>query len=140
MKMNKKKILVEIKYVKKIAFLCVLVCFTGALFWMIHFRSQSIKEGIKREVAIEKCMKDKGYFMVRFSDYNTGLMYIISEGSDKGIEVELEGNTPLHSLSNAFRDSKNEFLLYGYEENTDKKATDATLLEDFPKGPIYNSC
>lgn len=120
---------------KKITFLCVLVCFTGVFFWMIHFRTQSIKGGIKREDAIEKCMKNEGYFMVRFSDYNTGLMYIISEGSDKGIEVELEGNTPLHSLSNAFRNSKNEFLIYGYEKNIEKKATDSTMLEDFPEEP-----
>ena len=51
------------------------------------------------------------------------------------MEVELKGNTPLSSLSNVFRDSKNEFLVYGYEENIEKKATDATLLEDFPREP-----
>ncbi len=73
--------------------------------------------------------------MVRFSDYNTGLMYIISEGTDKGVEVELEGNTPLHSLSNVFRYSRNEFLIYGYEKNIEKKAIDATLLEDFWNEP-----
>lgn len=121
---------------KRIIFICVLICFIGGigLFCSVHSESknQSIVEGIKREDALEKLTEKEGYFMVRFSNYNTGLMYIISEGSDTGIEVELEGNTPLHSLSNVFRDSRNEFLIYGYEENIEKKAIDATLLEDFP--------
>lgn len=124
---------------KRIKYIGMLACLMGGIFLFCIFynksHSVSVKDGITREDALEKLTKNEGYFMVRFSNYNTGLMYIISEGSDTGIEVELEGNTPLHSLSNVFRDSKNEFLIYGYEKNIEKKAKDATLLEDFPKDP-----
>ena len=124
---------------KRIKYIGILACFMGGIFLFCNFynksHSVSVRDGITREDALEKLTKNEGYFMVRFSDGYTGLMYIISEGSDTGIEVELEGNTPLHSLSNVFRDSRNEFLVYGYEENTEKKATDATLLEDFPNEP-----
>ena len=124
---------------KRMKYIGILACLMGGIFLFCIFynksHSVSVKDGITREDALEKLTKNEGYFMVRFSNYNTGLMYIISEGSDTGIEVELEGNTPLHSLSNVFRDSKNEFLIYGYEKNIEKKAKDATLLEDFPKDP-----
>ena len=125
------------KYKKRI--ICISIIGILLLFIMFTYynksHSVSVKDGIMREDALEKLTKNEGYFMVRCSDYCTGLMYIISEGSDTGIEVELEGNTPLLSLSNVFRDSKNEFLIYGYEKNIEKKAKDATLLEDFPKDP-----
>ncbi len=124
---------------KRMKYIGILACLMGGIFLFSIFynksHSVSVRDGIKREDALEKLTKNEGYFMVRFSDYNTGLMYIISEGTDSGVEVELEGNTPLHSLSNVFRDSRNEVLIYGYEKNIEKKAIDPTLLEDFPNEP-----
>ena len=80
-----------------------------------------VREGIDRKSALEKC-KEENYFMVRFSNYNTGLMYILSEGEDEGVEVELTGNTPLAELSDVFRDGRNEFLIYGHEINSENKS------------------
>lgn len=120
------------KNIIKIVRIGVFVCLAGGFWLMTHLSFQSVREGIKREEAVEKCMENEGYFIVRFSDANTGLFYVISDRNDTGIEVELEGNTPLDNLSNAFRSSRNEFLVYGYEKNIEKKAADATLLEDFP--------
>ncbi|MBD5473227.1 MAG: hypothetical protein HDR20_10155 [Lachnospiraceae bacterium] len=103
---------------------CILVVagiFAGGIL-LFPSRANQIQAGIKREIAVEKCVKNENCYMVKFSEANTGLFYVISEGSDKGIEVELEGNTPLHSLSNVFRNFGNEFLIYGYEENIEKKS------------------
>lgn len=117
---------------KRIGIICALICIVSGIIFAryLHNTEGVIQEGIKRETAVEKCMEDENYHLVKFSDYNTGLMYIISEGEDKGVEVELEGITPLMSLSNVFRDGKNEFLVYGLEKNVDKKATDVTRNEE----------
>ena len=112
---------------------CILVMagiFAGGILLCMP-KTNQIQAGIKRETAVEKCVENENCYMVKFSEANTGLFYVISEGSDKGIEVELEGNTPLHSLSNVFRNSGNEFLIYGYEENIENKADNPSMEEDF---------
>lgn len=92
-----------------------------------------VQEGIDRKSALEKC-KEENYFMVRFSNYNTGLMYVLSEGEDEGVEVELTGNTPLTELSNVFRDGRNEFLIYGHEMNSENKTKNA-VVNGYPEAP-----
>lgn len=123
--------------IKKIGIICVLICVVGGIIFVryLHNTEGVIWEGIARKIAVEKCMEDENYHLVKFSDYNTGLTYIISEGEDKGVEVELEGITPLMSLSNVFRDGKNEFLVYGLEKNVDKKTTDVTCNEEYLVNP-----
>ena len=56
--------------------------------------TEPIQAGITRKDAIEKCLENDNYYMVKFSEGNTGLTYIISEGDDIGMEVELKGNNP----------------------------------------------
>ena len=92
-----------------------------------------VREGIDRKSALEKC-KEENYFMVRFSSYNTGLMYVLSEGEDEGVEVELTSNTPLAELSDVFRDGRNEFLIYGHEINTENKTKNA-VVNGYPEAP-----
>lgn len=104
--------------------------FVGGIL-LFQSKTNQIQAGIKRETAVEKCVENENCYMVKFSGANTGLFYVISEGSDKGIEVELEGNTPLHSLSNVFRNSGNEFLIYGYEKNIENKTDNPSEIEDF---------
>lgn len=116
---------------KKIGFICLLFCLAGAILFIycMHNTGNVIHEGIAREIAVEECMENENYHLVKISDYNTGLGYIISEGEDKGIEVELEGITPMTSLSDVFECSDNEFLVYGLEKNTEKKTTNADSME-----------
>lgn len=116
---------------KRIGIICVLICVAGGILFMryLHNTEGIIQEGIKREIAVEKCTEDENYYLVKFSGYNTGLTYIISEGEDKGVEVELEGITPLTSLSDVFWDCRNEFLVYGLEKNVEKKTTNASDME-----------
>lgn len=112
---------------------CILVMagiFAGGIL-LFQSKTNQIQAGIKREIADEKCVENDNCYMVKFSGENTGLFYVISEGSDKGIEVELEGDTPLHSLSNVFRNSGNEFLIYGYEKNIENKTDNPSAVEDF---------
>lgn len=46
------------------------------------------------------------------------------------MEVGLKGNDPLSCLSNVFRDGRNEFLVYGYEENVESKTKNVSTLDN----------
>lgn len=117
--------------IKKIGIICMLICVVGGIIYMryLHNTDAVIRKGIARKIAVEKCMENENYHLVKFSGYNTGLRYIISEGEEKGVEVELEGVTPLTSLSDVFYLPDNEFLVYGLEKNVERKTTNACDLE-----------
>ncbi|MCM1263506.1 MAG: hypothetical protein NC313_12390 [Butyrivibrio sp.] len=116
---------------KKIRLICIMFCAAGAIIFMycIHNTGCVIHEGIERKIAVEKCSENENYHLVKLSGYNTGLRYIISEGEDEGIEVKLEGITPMTGLSDVFDCSDNEFLVYGLEKNIEKKTTNAGSME-----------
>lgn len=115
---------------KKRVITCILICLLVGVLFSKLFSVEKIRMGITRDEALKKCSESTDYYMVRFAETNTGLMYVISEGDDKGVEVELGGNHPLVKLSNVFRTKKNEFLICGYELNAEKKTRNVSTMEE----------
>lgn len=89
-----------------------------------------IYKGIGEKEAIKRCKENEECYIVSYSIDNTGLPYVIAYGEDKGVKLDLTGDSPSNYLGQVFRSEKNSILIYGKEKNVENKNDNPSGIEE----------
>ena len=97
---------------------------------VVSSASKGIYKGIEKKEAIKRCEEDEECYMVSYSMDNTGLPYVIAYGEDKGVKLDLTGDSPSNYLGQIFKTEKNTILIYGKEKNAENKNENPSTTEE----------
>lgn len=105
-------------------------------FFAFQCRYPCIRKGIGMAEAKMCADQQDGYFIVTQNQGCTGTSFLVAYGYEKGIEVELNGNSPRNHLSWVFFNAKpNYFLVRGKERNIENQGK--PLMDNMDISDMY---
>lgn len=102
----------------------------GVIMIVVSSTGKGIYKGIEKKEAIKRCKEDEECYIVSYSMDNTGLPYVIAYGEDKGVKLDLTGDSPSNYLGQIFKSEKNTILIYGKEKNAENKNINPSSIEE----------